>query len=246
MSNPYKIVIVEDEVLIAEHLSELLRDYGFEIVANCNTFDDGQHAINNTDYDIAILDINLDNGLHSGLKLGKLCAEQHKPFLFLTAYSDNDTITQAAKLTPNAYLIKPILGSSLFASIQVALSKHLKENNETEELDFVFIKVGTNHIKIYWNDVEAITHEKNYVRLRSSKFQTQGYLIRASLSSAMQSIIPKKFRTQFIQISRVSIANLSFVNHFTDKEVILPCGNFEIGDSYFNTLQAAVNHVKNS
>jgi DNA-binding response OmpR family regulator len=240
MSHPYKIIIVEDEVFIAEHLCDLLQEYGFEIVANCNTYAEGVAALNNIEYDIAVLDINLNEQNLSGLDLAQLCKAQEKPFLFLTAYSDTATINSAAELQPDAYIIKPILGSALFAAIQVALSHHLKSDTKDEELDYVFIKVGSNNIKVNWHDVEAITHEKNYVRLRSSKFQTQGYLIRASLSSALQSIIPRQMRNSFVQVSRTTIANLKYINAYSDKVLKLPCGSFEIGDSYASGLHAAV------
>ncbi len=242
MNSNFKILVVEDEVFIAQHLTDVLEDFGFEVIANCNNYNEGKEALLKANYDIALLDINLNEENISGLDLAKICKAQKKPYIFLTAYSDSETISKASILIPNAYLIKPVQGSSLFAAIQVALANFNSERNNYLEQDpnYLFIKLGNKNLKIYWQDVEAITHDKNYIKLVSSSFQTQGYLIRSSLSNALTSLIPQNLKPYFVQINRSTIINTKKIKSYSSKEVELPCGMFDVGETFNQSLLASL------
>jgi len=122
-----RVLVVEDEALIAENLRQTLEDLGYEVPAVYHTFAEARAALAGPacpPADLVLLDLNLgspDPAL-SGLALAWLLRQTGgPPFLFLTAYSDQATIRQATQTGPSGYLIKPVGGPALFAAIQAAL-----------------------------------------------------------------------------------------------------------------------------
>lgn len=114
------ILIVEDELIISEALRQMIKDIGHSCSAIASNFEEGLTKILNSQYDLAILDINI-LGKHSGITLGTHCSQLGKPFFFLTSYSDYDTI-QAAKIAkPGAYLVKPFTPQDILVAIEMTM-----------------------------------------------------------------------------------------------------------------------------
>ena len=83
-----KIIIVEDESLIAEMLKLMLEDMGHKVIGVVHTLLSGQLVIERGGYDLAILDINL-HGKMEGIELAQELKEELRvPFMFLTSYAD--------------------------------------------------------------------------------------------------------------------------------------------------------------
>jgi DNA-binding response OmpR family regulator len=85
-----RILIVEDEVLIAFEISSSLEDMGFEIIGPSVHLDDGFRKATTENIDIAVLDVNLGKGKTSE-PIAKVLRARNVPFLFITAY-DRDQI----------------------------------------------------------------------------------------------------------------------------------------------------------
>lgn len=124
------ILIIEDELIIAEALSEMLVEMGHTCVAIVGNLEDGQKELKGKHYDLAILDVNLA-GNQEGLSLGKLCTSLSKPFFFLTSYSDKDTVVKAKEAKPGAYVIKPFVSDEIMVAIEMTL---LHQTSETPQI----------------------------------------------------------------------------------------------------------------
>jgi DNA-binding NarL/FixJ family response regulator len=121
----YDVLIVEDEAIIAETLKTMLESMGHNCVGIEHSFLEAAKAIERLNCDLVILDINLE-GDHEGIKLGELCNELNKPFMFLTSYSDSETVLMARNAKPGAYLIKPFTQQQVFASIEISMVNQAK------------------------------------------------------------------------------------------------------------------------
>lgn len=112
-----RIVIIEDEFFVAEHLSSLVNSLGFWVVG---TFHSGEDFLKGTDwnFDAAIVDIFLSKAM-SGLQVAEYLQKRHKPFIFLTANQDSQTLKQAARLSPKAYISKPFQQNDIVAALQI-------------------------------------------------------------------------------------------------------------------------------
>lgn len=127
-----KILVIEDELIIAEALRELLVEMGHECVAILDNLEDGEKEIEQKNFDLAILDVNLA-GNHEGVILGKLCTKVGKPFFFLTSYSDRETVMMAKGAKPGAYVIKPYVNEEIMVAIEMTLLHQSAEQTQILE-----------------------------------------------------------------------------------------------------------------
>ena len=124
-----RILIVEDEPIIAENISMYLNNTDFEVsgIAYDST-EANEQLINNTP-DAAILDVNLESD-EDGIQIAGRINDKYKiPFLFLTSYSDKNTLDRAKAVKPSGYIVKPFNEKTLLASLEIAISNHAAEKN---------------------------------------------------------------------------------------------------------------------
>lgn len=119
-----KIMIVEDERLIAEDIKLSLNQFGYEVTSIVPFGEDVVAAARKVKPDLALVDIKL-RGDKSGLTAAHdLFQEMGTPIVFLTANVSSDTIREAAHSSPYGYLLKPFHERELQATIELALYKH--------------------------------------------------------------------------------------------------------------------------
>ena len=110
-----KILIVEDEPLVAEHISTYLNNADFTVCGIAHDDEEARHCLRTQLPDAVILDINLDGNV-DGIQLAEFINKQyHLPFLFLTSYADRDTLERAKKVEPWGYIVKPFNEKTLQA-----------------------------------------------------------------------------------------------------------------------------------
>ncbi|PQJ13067.1 hypothetical protein CJD36_004805 [Flavipsychrobacter stenotrophus] len=234
MEQVISILIVEDEDIWVHNLSLLLENFGFSVVKAVSTVKDALAAFSACDYDLVLMDINLDSR-GGGIELGKVLHKMYKkPFIFVTS-GDYHDVKEASVANPSAYLTKPINASSLFVAIQNAINNFSNNTGAPEKVaeenfSFFFVKHGSRYKKIEWKDVVYITSQKNYVSVFNASDKAE-YLIRSSLQKTMQHIIPKSIHNQFVQVNRAEVVQLSFVNEITSDEVRTNYRNFPISES---------------
>lgn len=125
--NSSKILIVEDEAIVAVDLKERLAALGYSVVA---TVSNGQSALQAAachSPDLVLLDIVLKGDV-DGIETAQALRDSHGiPVIYLTAYADNKTLERAKVTEPYAYLIKPIEERELRVAVEIALYKHSAE-----------------------------------------------------------------------------------------------------------------------
>ena len=118
----HRVLVVEDEDLIAQDVAQRLESLGIEVVATVGT---AAEAIENAPRaDLVLMDIGLD-GPTDGIQAA---AEIHQrfrlPTVFLTSKADRSTIDRAKLAKPFGYLIKPVATGALLAAIEIAIHRH--------------------------------------------------------------------------------------------------------------------------
>ncbi len=255
MNAPAKIslLIVEDEALIAENVRLTLEDLGYEVLDTCYSYAQAVAAFAQYAPDLVLLDINLGSAdpARDGLALAQLLSAQTAPppFIFLTAYNDLDTIRQATRLAPSGYLIKPVNGAALFATIQTAIAHSLAHRAAPlptaslaagpEPPEYFFVKLGDTNHRVQWADVSCIEAGKNYVTLRTGANRL-GYPIRGSLSYVLDSLLPASLHAAFIRVNRRTSLNAVFITHYDDEFVYCGDERFENSPSALKQLQERV------
>jgi|GEM_PF-369866 len=246
MADKLTLLIVEDEILIAENLRFTLEDLGFSVSEIACTVDQAADALADQQPDLVLLDINLgDNSLfNSGLVLAQQLNQDQIPFIFLTAYSDRDTIMQATQLRPSGYLIKPVNPATLFAAIQTAIQNQIHANKpvvdkqpSAEQPDYFFVKVGKRNLKLYWKDVYCLEATKNYVQIRVIDTPVT-YTVRGTLQSVMQQVVPLPLQPAFQQFNRSTAVNVQHITRY-DSEAIY-CQHVRISNTRLSTKELQV------
>ena len=118
-----KILIVEDDPLLALDLQHEVEGLGHEVVGLAESADEALIACDENRPDLALMDINIAGSM-DGIQAACLLHEIHRlPVIFITSASDDITVARAAKAPLYGYLVKPFKRSELKASIHVAQHK---------------------------------------------------------------------------------------------------------------------------
>lgn len=124
-----QILIVEDEVIVASDLSITLKSEGFKISGIAHNYEEGLDSFKKLIPDLLICDINLGKG-KSGIDLVReLKKIKDVPVVFLTAYSDRETFSEAFETLPNSYLTKPFSKNQILVTVERVLMNSEKAIN---------------------------------------------------------------------------------------------------------------------
>ncbi len=130
-----RVLIVEDEPIIAENISIYLNNNDFTVSGIAYDDLEAKEQLATNTPDAVILDINLDSD-QDGIAIAKhINSNYHLPFLFLTSYSDKETLQRAKLVEPNGYIVKPFNEQTLLATLEIAISNHAnRQNRQVPEL----------------------------------------------------------------------------------------------------------------
>jgi len=131
-----RVLIVEDEPIIAENISMYLNNNDFMVSGIAYDDLEAKEQLANNTPDAVILDINLDSN-QDGIAIAKhINNNYHLPFLFLTSHSDKETLQRAKQVEPNGYIVKPFNEQTLLATLEIAISNHAnRQNRQIPELN---------------------------------------------------------------------------------------------------------------
>src|SRR6478735_7585706 len=125
-----KILIVEDEPVIAENIAMYLNNYDFTVSAIAYDDDEAISQLKHNTPDAVILDINLESQMN-GIQIADHINKHYQlPFLFLTSYADRETLEQAKTVEPWGYIVKPFNEKTLLASLEIAISNFAQRSNQ--------------------------------------------------------------------------------------------------------------------
>lgn len=119
-----KIMIVEDEIFFATHLQDYLKKIDFEVPHVSASGDEALERIPQLKPDLVLMDIKI-KGSMDGIETAKIIYERYRtPIIFITAYSDMETLERARETFPFGFFVKPLDERQLGPAIIVALNKH--------------------------------------------------------------------------------------------------------------------------
>lgn len=123
-----KVLIVEDELLIAKDIHAHLEEYGYHVTGIAFDYEEAIENITNETPDIVLLDINL-NGEMDGFRVAEFINKNYDiPFVYITSYGTQEIIAKAKHTRPTGYLVKPFKKADIFSSIEIGLFSHASRN----------------------------------------------------------------------------------------------------------------------
>lgn len=124
MNDPAKILIVEDESIVAFNLQQRLELMGYEVAGVADTGAESLALVAEHKPDLVLMDIHIKGEMDGIEVASRLSQNASVPVVYLTAYSEDTTLERARRTRPYGYLIKPFSERELHATIQMALERH--------------------------------------------------------------------------------------------------------------------------
>ena len=236
MNEAIRILIVEDNVIIADDMQTMLEDIGYKIVGNVIDYEQAEEVLKKTTPDLVLIDIVLASE-KSGIDLGQHIRDNYDiPFIFVTSNSDRATVEIAKKVKPNGYLVKPFEQQDLYTSIEIALSSYNYGENEVDKVedvdtserseedrnnvsnavlkDSIFVKKNNLYYRIKYDDIHFIKADNVYLEVNTID---KKFLVR----SALKDYLDKLPSNNFYRAHKSYIINLSHIQAVNSKDIMI-------------------------
>ncbi len=221
MTSNFKILIVDDEVLIAEFLKDELNALGYNNIVMAHNHAQCIKEIERFCPELVLLDIRMKNE-REGIEIASEINEKYKiPFIFITAHSDKEILQQALATKPAGYITKPIKQIDVYAAV------HLVESNRTETSTekFIVIKDGYSEIKIMLDTILYVQSNDNYIHIHTA---LKKYTVRNSLEwfkeNTPSDMFQRTHRSYIVNLSKITKSNSRSV-FIDDIEIPVSRGN---------------------
>jgi DNA-binding NtrC family response regulator len=118
-----KILIVEDEFIVANNLQMILEEAGYTITGMAASAREAQELVQQHKPDLVLLDIRLKGKL-SGIDIARKLKADHIPFIYLSAYANQAILEEAKTTEPYGFLVKPVREKDLLVALEIAWYLH--------------------------------------------------------------------------------------------------------------------------
>ncbi len=250
MERPIRILIVEDNVIIADDMQSMLEEIGYEIVDNVIVYEQAVEVLKTQQVDLVLIDIILASD-KTGIDLGKHIRENYDiPFIFVTSNSDRATVENAKMVKPNGYLVKPFEQQDLFTSIEIALSNFTygtgeEKNNAmpTEDdvpmsnsvlKDSIFVKKQHLYYRIQFGDIQFIKADNVYLEVNTVD---KKFLVRSPLKDYLEKL-PKH---KFYRAHKSYIVNVDHIDAINSKDIMINNNLIPISKDFKEFIISAMN-----
>lgn len=235
---PINVLIVEDEIIIAEDIASYLETLGYNVIGIVDNATDALQKIKTLSPDLILLDINI-NGPIDGVQVATIIKQDYKiPFVFLTAFTDKQTLDRVKQTDPYGYIVKPFEEKDLEVTIELALykfkkDKEISENStETKNLtkekdfdDYLYVKDKTKLVKLKIKEICWIEAYDNYCFIKTS---SEKQLVSYTLKELEQLITSK----DLIRVHRSYIVHIHKIDTIENNALYIENTPIPLGKSY--------------
>lgn len=243
MVKKYKILVVEDEISIAENLMEILELSGDYKTDTAPSAEKAIQKLESFQPDLVLLDINIQ-GEKDGIHVGELINQRYKlPFIYLTAYAEKAILERAKQTLPFGYLVKPFKVDGVLAAVEIALAnfENLQEKQpgtkpkakKEDELvmgDGIFARVDRMVRKIKFSDIYHIEAEGRKIHI----YTNDGKMLVNKPIKEIEEKLPVK---DFHRVHKSHIVRLEAIEGLKPTELLVNGDFVPIGRSYYNSLK---------
>jgi len=132
LNHQAKIMIVEDEPVLAKYIKEQLQKNGYSVAAMASKGEEAVKRVEEIQPDLVLMDIQLA-GAMDGIEAAEKIHERFNiPLIYLTAFADNETLERCRITEPFGYLVKPFEPRALLSTIEITFYKHRLEKQLKE------------------------------------------------------------------------------------------------------------------
>lgn len=236
-----RILIIEDESIIAEDLREILESLKYQVVGVAFSAKRAIEMLEKEKPDLVLIDIIL-NGLEGGIYIANLINEKYGiPFIFVTSHADHATLEKARATRPAGYVVKPFGEKDIFAAIEIALFNYANLHNKAEDAispesneEFVinesfFIKDAGRYTKVGFSDIKWLKADGNYVEVQTIN---KKFVLRTPLKNILMQL-PEN---TFVRVHKSYVVFKKYISKIEQNSLYIDDISIPIGRKYKEEL----------
>ncbi|EIM77154.1 LytTR family two component transcriptional regulator [Nitritalea halalkaliphila LW7] len=245
-----RILIVEDELDIAENIQEILGLLEYQHIDIANSANQAVKLIKRSKPDLIFMDIKL-KGDKDGIELGEMIKNMvDAPLVYVTSYSDPSIIERAKRVHPAGFIVKPFTTNDIHAITEIAMFN--SRNQPKVELptavpqaaealpDAIFIRSGIRYTRVGYEEIIYVNASGNIVTVHTDKKE---FVVRKSLREMEEILSPHGF----LRVQKSYMVSLRRIEAFTTKEIFMDNGvTVQIGRQYYSILLSRLNIIIDS
>jgi len=242
-----QVLLIEDDLLTATDIKQALQRAGHRILAIARTYTEAIAAVKQQWPDLIIPDIRLEGSSADGVDtVEALLLRQSIPVIFLTANSEEETVSRARLTRPAAFMLKPFRRRELIIQVELAYERHqhtasFGNNADDSDSGNLYLPIDRGYEKIAPNEVLYLEADGSYVKLFLLGNQ-KPYVLSMNLGT----LAPHFSSANFYRLSRSLLINLNYITrlerthlYITDQEKPI-----EISESSRTELVKKLNVVR--
>lgn len=244
-----KILIIEDEILIKEQLQTQLSELGYDKTLHAANSEEAINIFKKNDPDFIICDIALKNSVKDGIGIAQeILTIKKVPLIFLSAYSDDSTLSKVKSIEHSNYLIKPCSTRQLYVTIDSAINQFITTEASHKSIainDTCPLYSRTNHFFLRGNNrsyervdvkriawIEAVRGGIEFNLINNNKYM---------LTASMSSFILQFNHPDLLRVHRSYMINKNAVTSIQEKAFIIPT---DLGNKLIPCSQSYWNEIK--
>lgn len=229
MNSAIKILIVEDESIIAEELRRIVVKLGYQVSGVAHRYQEAVMLMEKQIPDLVLLDIGLDYSKNNGIDLATHINQLYKiPFIYITANADMATVNRAKTTEPSAYITKPFNDSNIYSNIEIVLHKYQTEKPP----ETIMVKQGVKKVLVNCHKIIYLKADNMYTEIHTADNKT--YIVREFLKSFLIRL-NKPF---IVQTHRSYAVNIHFMQSYTNDYVFIGDEKLPLSHLYSKNLSA--------
>lgn len=171
-----RILVVEDEDVIAQGIKLMLENLGYDVPAIAATGEKAIALADEAQPNLVLMDIELNGALDGIETVEQIHARHNIPVVYLTAHSDSETLTRARVTEPFGYLVKPFDERELRSTVEIALYKHMAEDALRKAKDELETEVEKRTAELQETNQQLLTEITERKRAEEALQKAKGEL----------------------------------------------------------------------
>ncbi len=244
MDRKIRILIVEDDMIIAANISLQLSKLGYEVTGIESRGEEAISHVKLNPPDIILMDINLKGAIDGIRTAHAILSQKDIPIIYLTANVDEATFAKARETHPRAYISKPFNSLNLERTIALVAGQILFDDQDGSRSnvglkvmdDRIFVRHQGKMVKLLLEDILYIEAERNYCNVVTNKGK---YLLVCTLKT-IERELPDN---HFLRVHRSYVVNISKLDVLADSHLEINRKVIPVSRSYKELLTGRLHFI---
>ncbi len=237
---PIKVLIVEDQWLIAQDIKIKLEDHNFRAINIVTSGEEALEVVASSPPDLILMDIQLAGEMDGITTAEKIALSYSIPIIYLSDFVDQETVNRAKKTNPANYLSKPFKKDDLLRALEIAYynASHQKEPLPRRLSDRILIRTDNNTAEmIPYAEIIYIEAARSYsyIHAKGRKY---------TLSNSMKKVMEKLENPDFVRVHRSYVVNLNQVTGIEGNIIRMGEYKVEMSSKFKSAFLAKLNFIK--